>query len=76
MTARKVDTLAYLPDGPNVLKLRLNVASAENIHNCFTTAVEKFGRIEIVINSTGYALSGDTEAIAESVARLEMETIF
>ncbi|KAJ5643489.1 NAD(P)-binding protein [Penicillium longicatenatum] len=75
-TARKVDTFDYLPDSPSVLKLSLDVTSAENIHNCFTTAVETFGRIDIVINNVGYALSRDTEAIAESDARLEMETIF
>ncbi|OJJ65683.1 hypothetical protein ASPBRDRAFT_79675 [Aspergillus brasiliensis CBS 101740] len=75
-TARNVDTLSYLPDGPNVLKLGLDVTSREAILKSLATAVEKFSHIDVVINNAGYALMGDTEAIPESDARLQMDTIF
>ncbi|KAL1965847.1 hypothetical protein VTN77DRAFT_5168 [Rasamsonia byssochlamydoides] len=75
-TARNVDSLSYLPDGPNVLKLRLDVTSKEAITTSIAAAVEKFGRIDVVINNAGYGLVGDTEAIPEADARQQLETNF
>ncbi|KAJ5647892.1 hypothetical protein N7490_004264 [Penicillium lividum] len=75
-TARNIDTLNYLPDGPSILKLNLDVTSPMAITKCFSAALDKFGRVNIVINNAGYCLFGDTEAIPESDARLQMETIF
>lgn len=75
-TARKPETLSYLPDEPNVLKLALDVTSKDAILQTLSTATQKFGHIDVVINNAGYALMGDTEAIAESDARLQMETCF
>ncbi|PLB47992.1 NAD(P)-binding protein [Aspergillus steynii IBT 23096] len=75
-TARNADSLSYLPDGPNILKLSLDVTSREAITQSLSAAVDKFGRIDVVINNAGYALIGDTEAIPESDARLQMETLF
>ncbi|KAJ5723195.1 hypothetical protein N7488_001230 [Penicillium malachiteum] len=75
-TARNINTLSYLPDEPNVLKISLDVTSQDDISNCFEKAVEKFGQLDIVINNAGYVVMGDTEGIPESEARLEMETLF
>ncbi|KAF7177620.1 hypothetical protein CNMCM7691_005949 [Aspergillus felis] len=75
-TARNVDTLSYLPDGPNVLKLRLDVTSKADIHETLSATVAKFGRLDVVINNAGYPLMGDTEVIPESDARLQLETLF
>lgn len=75
-TARNVDTLSYLPDEANVLKLSLDVTSREAILKSLSATVAKFGRLDVVINNAGYALMGDTEAISESDARLQMETLF
>ncbi|KAJ5735213.1 uncharacterized protein N7483_000338 [Penicillium malachiteum] len=75
-TARNINSLSYLPDEPNVLKLSLDVTSQDDIKSSFDKAVEKFGQIDIVINNAGYVVMGDTEAIPESDARLEMETVF
>jgi NADP-dependent 3-hydroxy acid dehydrogenase YdfG len=75
-TARDLDTLSYLPDRPNVLKLGLDVTSRDVILQSLSTTVQKFGRIDVVINNAGYFLMGDTEAITESDARLEIETLF
>lgn len=75
-TARNESTLSYLPGGPNVLKLALDITSKDAISKSLSTAVERFGRIDVVINNAGYALMGDTEMITEADARLEMETLF
>ncbi|KAF7121631.1 hypothetical protein CNMCM5793_009102 [Aspergillus hiratsukae] len=75
-TARNVDSLSYLPDSPNVLKLALDVTSKPAIHETLSAAVTKFGRLDMVINNAGYVLMGDTETIPESDARLQLDTIF
>ncbi|KAJ5527050.1 hypothetical protein N7513_011209 [Penicillium frequentans] len=75
-TARNIDTLSYLPDEANVLKLGLDVTSRDAILESLSATVAEFGRLDVVINNAGYALMGDTEAIPESDARLQMETLF
>ncbi|KAJ5309280.1 hypothetical protein N7508_004659 [Penicillium antarcticum] len=75
-TARGVNTLSYLPEGPNVLKLALDVTCRQTILKSLAISIEKFGHIDVVINNAGYALMGDSEAIPESDARLQMETLF
>ncbi|RFU28509.1 hypothetical protein B7463_g7832, partial [Scytalidium lignicola] len=75
-TARNINSPSYLPDDSNVLKLSLDVTSKEAITKAVNNAVEKFGRINILINNAGYALMGDTEAIPEGYARNQLETNF
>ncbi|TVY13585.1 putative oxidoreductase [Lachnellula arida] len=42
-TARNVDSLDYLPDGPKVLKLSLDVTSQESITAAVNSTVKRFG---------------------------------
>jgi NAD(P)-dependent dehydrogenase (short-subunit alcohol dehydrogenase family) len=76
-TARNMAALSYLPDdSPRVLKFKVDVTSKESIVNAVNATVEKYGRLDVVINNAGYALMGDTESIPEEDARLEVETLF
>ena len=75
-TARNVASLSYIPDGSNVLKLKLDVTSRADITNALSTAVKRFGRVDVVVNNAGYAVMGDTESVPESEARLLMEILF
>ena len=75
-TARDPKTLSYLPDSPTVLKLPLDVTSEQDVKNVMKLAVEKFGRVSVVVNNAGYGLSGDTEAIPDADARAQLETNF
>jgi NAD(P)-dependent dehydrogenase (short-subunit alcohol dehydrogenase family) len=75
-TARSTTSLTYLPDGPRVLKLSLDVTSATSIESALSAAVTHFGQINVVINNAGYGLRGDTEAVPEEEARNQMETNF
>lgn len=75
-TARNVASLSYIPDESNVLKLKLDVTSRADITNALSAAVERFGRVDVVVNNAGYAVMGDTESVPESDARLQMETLF
>ena len=75
-TARNPKSLSYLPDQPDVLKLALDVTSVEAVTTAITTAVKKFGRLDIIVNSAGFAVQGDTEAVPEASARAQVETNF
>lgn len=75
-TARDVTSLSYLPDGPTVLKLYLDVTRQETITKAVTDAVDKFHGIDVFINNAGYSLMGDMEGIAEADARHQLETNF
>jgi NAD(P)-dependent dehydrogenase (short-subunit alcohol dehydrogenase family) len=60
----------------NILKLQLDVTSSDHVKNAFDKAVEKFGTIDVLVNSAGYALSGDTESATEAESHEIMETNF
>lgn len=75
-TARDVTSLSYLPDGPTVLKLHLDVTRQETITKAVAEAVDKFHGIDVFINNAGYSLMGDTEGIVEADARHQLETNF
>ncbi|KAK4189502.1 short-chain dehydrogenase [Podospora australis] len=83
-TARDPSSLSYLsslsssPD--NILILPLDVTSQTSISSAISAALNKFSRIDVLVNNAGYMLSGDTEACPlygeTSPARREMETNF
>ncbi|KAL7624384.1 hypothetical protein AAE478_005948 [Parahypoxylon ruwenzoriense] len=61
-TARNPATLSPIPDGPNVLKLALDVTSEDMIDAAFDAALSRFGRVDVVVNNAGYSIMGDAEA--------------
>ncbi|KAF1364297.1 NAD(P)-binding protein [Lizonia empirigonia] len=70
-TAHKLDDLAYLPDdNPDILKLQLDVISPDLVKRVFEKAVEAFGTIDVLVNSAGYALSGDTDTVRTTLAAI------
>lgn len=71
-----MNSLSYLPDGPTVLKLSLDVTSQGSIAAAVNDAVLKMNHIDVFINNAGYSLVGDTEAISDTDARLQLETNF
>ncbi|OAP64609.1 hypothetical protein AYL99_00581 [Fonsecaea erecta] len=75
-TARKPDTLSYLPDSPNVLKLRLDVTSKDEVAEVIQATVDKFGHLDVVVNNAGYGVIGDTEVLPDADARAQLETNF
>jgi NAD(P)-dependent dehydrogenase (short-subunit alcohol dehydrogenase family) len=75
-TARRISALSYLPDSPNILKLELDVTSQASITAAVSAAVEKFGRIDVLVNNAGYGLMGDAEGTTDAEARDIMETNF
>jgi NAD(P)-dependent dehydrogenase (short-subunit alcohol dehydrogenase family) len=79
-TARDPSMLSYLPDDDErILKLALDVTRPAAVSDAFAAAAAHFGdkwRLDVVVNSAGYSLSGDTESATEDESHLELETNF
>ena len=75
-TARRASTLASLPSHDRVLKLELDVTSLPSIAAALCLTLEKFGRIDVVVNNAGYTLAGDTEGAQDDESRAVFDTNF
>lgn len=75
-TARKLSALSSLPTNDRVLKLELDVTSIPSIEAALQATVEKFGRIDVVVNNAGYTLVGDTEGAEDQESRAVLDTNF
>ncbi|TAQ87779.1 hypothetical protein B7494_g3882 [Chlorociboria aeruginascens] len=75
-TARNVDSLQYLPDGPKVLKLSLDVTSLDNITEAINATVKRFGHLNVTINNAGGGSACELEGFPIQEARKCMETMF
>lgn len=75
-TARNPASMSNIPDSSNVLKLKLDVTSIESIDSAFDSTLQKFGRIDVVVNNAGYTLIGDTEGASNAESRALMDTNF
>lgn len=76
-TARNPNDMQYLPDdNTNILKLALDVTSADAVSIAFKQSIERFGNVDVLVNSAGYALSGDTESATEAESHEIIETNF
>ncbi|KAL8783420.1 MAG: hypothetical protein Q9195_009396 [Heterodermia aff. obscurata] len=75
-TARKTSTLEALPSHDRVLKLELDVTSIPSIEAALGATLEKFGRIDVVVNNAGYTLAGDTESAEDGESRAVLDTNF
>ncbi|KAI0169300.1 NAD(P)-binding protein [Hypoxylon sp. FL1284] len=75
-TARKLPSLSSIPDSDRVLKLELDVTSIPGIEAALRAALDKFGRLDVVVNNAGYTLEGDAEGAGDEEARALMDTNF
>ncbi|KAF2970321.1 hypothetical protein GQX73_g3178 [Xylaria multiplex] len=78
-TARNPSSLSYLADNDAILKLTLDVTSRDSVQKAFESAAAHFGdkfHIDVLVNSAGYELAGDTEAATEEEMHDQLETNF
>lgn len=74
-TARKPSTIpGSLSGHPNVLVAELDVTKKETIEIAVKAAIEKFGRIDVLINNAGYGQLGWFENTTEEQVRSQFET--
>lgn len=77
-TARHISTLDDLVSefGERVLPLTLDVRDRDAAFAAVAAAHEHFGRLDIVVNSAGYAHHGFVEELSEEDVRTQIETNF
>ncbi len=69
-----LDTLAARYGPERVLVSQLDVTNAAAALESVTAAVDRFGRLDVVVNNAGYADSAPIEEMAEDVFRAQIET--
>lgn len=73
-TARRVGALDYLPDDePFVAKAMLDVTEPASIAAAIDTALDRFGRIDVVVNNAGIGVIGPVEDVTPEQTRLQFE---
>lgn len=73
--ARNVEaTQKVLGHSPNVLCVRLDLQNEQSIQHAVKEAIDKFGRIDVLVNNAGYGLLGYFEEFSADLIRQQMET--
>ncbi|MBM2614251.1 SDR family NAD(P)-dependent oxidoreductase [Actinoplanes sp. LDG1-06] len=77
-TARDTTKLKDLVErfGESVLPLELDVTDREGVFGAVEHAVQRFGRLDVVVNNAGYGHFGMVEELTERELRQQMETNF
>lgn len=76
-TARKPETLMFKgASSDNFLAVKLDVTNSDDIESAFAAALDKFGRVDVVINNAGYGLAGPFEELSDVQIKTQMDVNF
>ncbi len=72
-TMRSPEKETELTQLDNVLVTRLDVTDADSITDAVVKGLERFGKIDVLVNNAGYVVAGVTEEISEENARRQFD---
>eukprot|EP01133_Synstelium_polycarpum_P005636 gene5636-6505_t len=76
-TSRSVDQLkAAGLEGVNFLGLKVDLAKVESVEKAVQQCIERYGRLDIVVNNAGYCQSGTVEELSDDELRANMDINF
>lgn len=75
-TARRIEELNYLPDNEQVFKCKLDVTKLGEIESVTQSALNRYGKIDVLVNNAGYGLEGAFEELEREAIRAQFETNF
>jgi NAD(P)-dependent dehydrogenase (short-subunit alcohol dehydrogenase family) len=78
LTARKPETVTELleKNSQNAIAVRLDVTDAEERQAAVKAALDKFGRVDVLVNNAGYGTLGAFEEFSSEQLRRQMEVNF
>lgn len=74
-TSRKLNELtdAVGLDDPNFLPLALDLNNEDSVEAAIAAGIDRFGRIDVVVNNAGYGLTGSLEELTDEEARANFD---
>lgn len=75
-TARNVAKIQHWDDNKNTLLLELDVTDQKQIDKAVADTIDKFGRIDVLVNNAGWGYFGSVEETDEDAVRSLMDTNF
>ena len=73
-TARKPETLQEFESNENFLSAKLDTTDNDSIKNAVDQALNKFGKIDVLVNNAGYGQMGPLEEVSDKDIRVQFDT--